>query len=161
MICYDRKWLYNCNILKGVPNILATTLLYILYIILGTPFNIIQYSSIDNIKSNHDASIPNEVATECTCSGHRNTYSLPPHLRLGGDEVHVVADRLLHGAFEGLVGGCDWQKEVIGVWLALREEPLIPPILPTSSHLLFPFRGGGIHGMEEGNGGWREEASTR
>lgn len=28
-------------------------------------------------------------------------------LQLYGEEVHVVADGLLHGAFEGLVGGFD------------------------------------------------------
>lgn len=44
---------------------------------------------------------------------------------LRGEEVHVVADHLLHGAFEGPIGGGDGQEEVIGVQLPLRKQSLI------------------------------------
>lgn len=36
----------------------------------------------------------------------------------------MVADHLLHGAFEGLIGGGDRQEEVFGVQLPLRKELL-------------------------------------
>ena len=50
-------------------------------------------------------------------------------LTLRREEVHVVADGLLHAAFKGLVGGGDGQEEVLGAGLALREEPPITPLL--------------------------------
>lgn len=77
----------------------------------------------------------------------------------------MVADGLLHGAFEGLVAGGDRQEEVFGAGFALREEPLVPPLLhPCSARLLlsspvlFHSCWGGVEGVEEGDGGRREEA---
>lgn len=78
-----------------------------------------------------------------------------------------MADGLLHGAFEGLVGGGDGQEEVFGAGLPLWEQPLVPPRLPTWSErfprssspiLLLSSWWGGDDGVEEGNGGRREEA---
>lgn len=77
----------------------------------------------------------------------------------------MVADGLLHGALEGLVGGGDRQEEVFGTRLLLREESLILPRLSadhlhgSSSILLFFSWWGGVNRMEEGDGGRREEAS--
>lgn len=93
----------------------------------------------------------------------------PPPLTLCGEEVHMVADNLLHGAFEGLVGGGDGQEEMFGGGIPLWEEPLVTPDFPSWSAcslflilllllLLLSFWWGGDDGMEEGNGGRREEA---
>lgn len=65
----------------------------------------------------------------------------------------MVCDRLLHGAFEGLVGGGDRQEEVVGAQLPLRRKSLIHPRL--SSQL------GGGDGMKEGDAGRAEEAAGR
>lgn len=78
----------------------------------------------------------------------------------------MVADGMLHGAFEGLVGGGDRQEEVFGTRLLLGEESLILPRLSadhlhgssSSIPLFFSWWGGGDR-MEEGDGGRREEAS--
>lgn len=67
----------------------------------------------------------------------------------------MVADGLLHGAFEGLVGGADGQEEVFGAGLTLREESPV-----RSAHVLDSWRGGG-EGVEERDGGRGEEADCR
>lgn len=80
-------------------------------------------------------------------------------LKLCGEEVHVVADGLLHGAFEGLVGGGDRQEEVLGARLTLREKAHVPLLLPrTSGRLLLNSWLGGSERVEEGDGRMREEA---
>lgn len=60
----------------------------------------------------------------------------------------MAADRLLHGAFEGLVGGGDRQEEVSGAQLPPRRKPLLRPPLPA------PLRR-----VKEGDAGSGEEAA--
>lgn len=59
----------------------------------------------------------------------------------------MVADGLLHGAFEGLVRGGDRQEEAFGAQLPLRKEPFVPPPFSSSRQR-----------MEEGEAGRGEEA---
>lgn len=69
--------------------------------------------------------------------------------------MQVAADRLLHGAFEGLVGGGDRQEEVFGAHLPPRRRSLIHPRLSASILLLL----GGGERMKEGDAGREEEAA--
>lgn len=55
-------------------------------------------------------------------------------LTLCWEEVHMMADGLLHCAFECWVGGADGQKEMFGAGLPLRKKPLIPPHFPIWSN---------------------------
>lgn len=71
----------------------------------------------------------------------------------------MAADRLLHGAFEGLVGGGDRQEEVFGAQLPLRRRPLLRPRLSASLVLLLSARLGGGRRMKEGDAGRGEEAA--
>lgn len=64
----------------------------------------------------------------------------------------MVADGLLHRAFECWVGGADRQEEVLGAGHPLGKDPLVFLLL---SH------GRGGHGVQEGDGGRREEAGCR
>lgn len=62
-----------------------------------------------------------------------------------------MADGLLHGAFEGTVGGRDGQEQGVGLRVDLRKgTPVGPPLLWCVT------AGGGA--VEEGDGGRREEA---
>lgn len=80
----------------------------------------------------------------------------------------MVADGLLHAAFEGLVGGGHGQEEVPGGGLPLGEDLLSAPHLRpwsgrsplfSSSVLLLRLAlRGGDGGVKEGNGRIREEA---
>lgn len=69
----------------------------------------------------------------------------------------MAADRLLHGAFEGLVGGGDRQKEVF--LLPLSRKPLVHPRLSASVILLLPPQLGGGDRMKEGDAGRGEAAA--
>lgn len=81
------------------------------------------------------------------------------NLGLCGEEVHVVANGLLHGAFKGLVRGGNGQQEVPGARLTLREKALGPLLLPcTSGHRGLNPRLGTHERVEEGDGGMREQA---
>lgn len=71
---------------------------------------------------------------------------------LGGG-VHTAAHRLLHGAFEGLVGGGDGQEEVSGTQLPMRTHTFVPARLSSQ-------QGGGDR-MKEGDAGRGEEAGGR
>lgn len=73
----------------------------------------------------------------------------------------MVADRLLHGAFKGLVGGGDWQEEVFGAQLPLRRKSLVHPRLSASLVLLLSSQLGGGDRMKEGDAGRGEEAAGR
>lgn len=66
----------------------------------------------------------------------------------------MVADGLLHGGFEGPVGGRDGQEQGVGLGPDLREETPVAPLLWRG-----PAGGGGA--VEEGDGGRREEAHGR
>ena len=73
--------------------------------------------------------------------------------------MHAAADRLLHGASEGLVGGGDRQEEVFGAHLPLRRKAFVHPRLAFSVVLLLSSRLGGGQRMKEGDAGRGEEAA--
>lgn len=60
------------------------------------------------------------------CHEKQIVSSPRPHLGAWREQVHMMADGLLHGAFKDLVGGSNRQEEVVGRWFALREKPVIP-----------------------------------
>lgn len=65
----------------------------------------------------------------------------------------MAADRLLHGVFEGPVGGGDRQEEAFGAQLPLRRRSLARPRLSASAQL------GGGERVKEGDTGRGEEAA--
>lgn len=73
----------------------------------------------------------------------------------------MVADHLLHGAFEGLIGGGDGQEEVFGVQLPLRKQSLIKQHPCASLTFLLSLQQGGGDCMKEGDAGRGEEAGGR